>query len=180
MAESARWYVQDSFYALIVTYLKDGSRDIETNFDTTLEENLRKVTIDSVDFKIVKRLLSQDSEIPGVNIIFSDEVLEPQRTNPQGNIATVSIHLYINTTDNIAADDRTFKKLQRLVDEALFGGTAPIIDFTAQPASPLGRNIHWAVLGDRGDWQELSALEIEPFLHRAKFLSIRYTDDLMS
>jgi hypothetical protein len=174
--ESVRLHVQDSLYALLVTYLTLQSRDIFTNF-LSVDPNSRVCTIDDIAFKIVRRMIGEPHEVPGVNLMMYDERSGHGFTNRQQYSRLATIHIYINESTNVNADDRTLMKLQRLIDEALYGKGLNIVDFYSDPPVHLQGTAFWDLLNPMESWNELTDLSHSPYLHRVKNLHVSYADD---
>jgi hypothetical protein len=105
--ETVRLHVQDSFLALVVTYLKLGSRNIATDFNPAWSAADRQCVVDGVTFQIAHKLPGQPHEKPGVNVVFYDELSGQGPKPQQGFTRLVTVHVYIPATTNPAADDRT-------------------------------------------------------------------------
>ena len=175
--ETIRLHVQDSLYALLVTYLKLGTRDIFNSFDSTWGPNDRSVVLDDVNFNIVKKIPGQAHEIPGVNLVLYDEQSAPFAPNHQTYTRLACIHLYVQTSTNISADDRTLLKLQRQLDEALYGKGLSLVDFySVPPVALVSKAVSWDLLNPAESWQELTDLANSSYLHRAKNIRLFYAD----
>jgi hypothetical protein len=173
--EDIRFHVQDTMFALLVTYLKTGKRDVINYFSSTWTAADRVVEVDSVRFAIVKRILGQPHEIPGVNIIFHDE-LPLSKTDRPLYSRLMSVHVYIEASKVPTAEDRTLMKLQRLVDEAMYGGGVKVADLTGAGAYELSSAISWGVFTPAEGWLELTDLATSPYLHRSRNFHLAYAD----
>ena len=174
--ETVRACVQDSFYALIATYLTSGTRDILNWYQPNNNGDGRVVLVDDTEFKIVRKLVGEKHEIPGVNVVFYDEQVQTHGSrNPRGLSKLIVVHVYIPVTKNAVADDRTLMKLQRKIDEALVPSGTQIIDFYSTPPV-VGKYLFWSFLSPNESWIELTNLDIEQHLHRSRNVMSYYDD----
>jgi hypothetical protein len=172
MSESIRFHTKDSIYALLVLYLVQASRDLST-WNSGIA---RKVTVDGIEFPIAKKLTGQDHDVPGINLIFHDE-FEHVRGNPPEIRMSASVHVYVQASTNVSADDRTLDKLISLVDQALIDGGIGIWDLTGNTPLAFKLTSHWSVLGAPHQWRDLTNLRVDGFLHKSKDFEVFYRDN---
>ena len=178
--DAVRFNVQDCMLALLVTYLKSGSRNLITSYSAAWTAADRLLLVDNVSFRLCRKVPGERHEIPGINLMFYDEMASTLRTNPRGYSLLLTIHLYAQATDNVVADDRTLLKVQRLVDEALLGGSIPVLDLDSVTLDQIDRIcVHWELLAPGESWQELTDLANTSYLHRSKNLQLFYDDRLL-
>lgn len=175
MTDTHRFFAQDSLFALLVTYLLTGSRDT-TTFDTLWDKSDRQITLDSITFPIVQRMPGENHEIPGVNIVAYDEFIITKTDKPI-KAFLVTIHLYAQAARNSQVVQRSLFKLQRAVDEAMFGGGTPLVDFTSGVAVPLpGVAVSWNLLDNPESWLDVTNLEADAFIHKSRNFKLVYQD----
>jgi hypothetical protein len=178
MANSVRFLVEDSAYAVLVSYLVKNSRNAQINFNPLEGEDTRIVTVDAVPLKIVKRVNSNYIEMPGITLQFFDEVSVGQRTNPQLMQLSGAIHVCLAVSDDLPeVADRTMKKVQLLIDNAFYGSAFAIIDFEPVPALATGKA---AWFPNKPRWRDVTNLQIDPMLHRTLDFGIQYYSDTLS
>jgi hypothetical protein len=164
--ETVRFHAIDTFRALIVTYLKLGSRDL-SQFD--LNWTGSPVTIQNTDFPVVMLLVGQNYEVPGVNIVLQDEHPAFHQTYTR----LVTIHIKMSVSDNPMADDRVLYQLQNKIDGALYGKGCAIYDFDT-PAVLAGKALTWDFLQSQQGWMDLTDLGNSSFLHKSRSVRLTY------
>ena len=180
MSEGIRFLLKDSTYARLVLSLMQnisGSAIDMSDFNPSLSEMDRILVVDTKKFGIVRRVVSQSHEVPGINLVFYDED-ELEFRNPADNKIGAAIHVYVVATDNIIADDRTMDKICTLLDRALAGGGVSIWDYSASPPSDTGKIGYWfSTLSAGFRWHDLTNLGTDTYLHRAKNFEIIFRDN---
>ena len=174
--ENVRFHVQDTMFALLVTYLVGDSRNVLADFDITWTEEQRSFTAGQYVFPIVKRLVGEPHQIPGINVVFTDEIPTMPFANRRGLSLTSTINIYLQAGSNPSYANRFVLQAQRKIDEALYGKGTAIIDLYSDPPVSLGKSMHWELLTIGDGWSELTDLANNPYLHRAKNVRLFYDD----
>lgn len=174
--ETVSYHAQDSLYALLVTYLLLGSRDILSSFSVNWQKSDRQVTVDDVVFPIVQRQVGEAHEVPGINLVFYDE-LQLTKTDRPLNSKLAVVHIYCKTDRNVMAAQRSVLKLQHLINSATYPGGVEVVDFVSDPPQLVSNCcLSWSSLSVPEGWIELTDLSVTEYIHRSKNLQLVYAD----
>jgi len=171
MPDSVRFHGRDSLLALLCTYLMNGMRDLSM-FNPAGSPNLRKISADGVDFRIVRVVPTQAREKPGVNLVVFDDHKYAPYVGSDRRVAPVGIHIYNPAGSNPVKAERTVLKIVRKVDEALYGCGVSIYNFDVSPPVALGPALFWRPMKAVEDWLNLTNLNVEQNVHYARNFSV--------
>jgi hypothetical protein len=177
--------VQNTLFAMLATYLFNGSRDIATVFPTIprmspgpeTKTKYRTFQFEQSTYFCTQRG-SRDYFIgPGVNMYFGDNVAIPRRVQPQIWKMPVMMHVMVPVGGDFAQDAyKISARIEELVQNAWegIGSKFQVHDLTISPAAPMtGRFVTWAK-STRGSWTATDDPTKDDFTNRIWTIQVSY------